>query len=61
MLSQLLRANDPTFISLMGHVEVDMEIQSPDGGRSIKASALVDTSATFIVVTEAIANSWAWN
>jgi len=39
----------------MGHVEVDMEIKSPDGGRSVKASALVDTGATFTIVTEAIA------
>jgi len=39
----------------MGHVEVDMEIKSPDGGRSVKASALVDTGATFTVITQTIA------
>ena len=39
----------------MGHVEVDIEIRSPDGTRSVKASALADTGAIFTVVTEAIA------
>ena len=55
VFSQPLKANDLTIIWSMGHVEVDMEIKSPDGGRSVKASALVDTGATFTVITQTIA------
>jgi len=55
MFSQPLKDNDLAIIESMGHVEVDVEIKSPDGSKSVKASALVDTGVTFTVVTETIA------
>ncbi|MBI4299139.1 MAG: retroviral-like aspartic protease family protein [Chloroflexi bacterium] len=39
----------------MGHVEVEVKLSNPFDGQSLTVRALVDTGATFTVVSEAVA------